>query len=93
MEPIDVEKDSLCSPKCCWWLQDLNLEVSDRIAIVTGKELSEKTINASMSILSRQYPDIGGLQDCTFGHYLNYTLVRTTNMSVQIFHTGKNKLI
>jgi len=41
VEPSDVEKESLCSPKHCWWLQDLNLEVSDRIAIVTGKELSE----------------------------------------------------
>ena len=92
MEPIDVEKDSLYSPKRCWWLQGLNLEVSDRIAIVTGKELSENIINASMSVLSHQYPDIGGLQDCTFGRYLNYTLVRTTNLSVQIFHTGKTKL-
>jgi len=32
----------------------------DRIAIVTRKELSKNTINASMSVLSRHYPDIGG---------------------------------
>ena len=59
-----MRKESLCSPKCCWWLQDLNLKVSDHLALVTGKELSEKIINASMSVLSHQYPNIGGLQDC-----------------------------
>ena len=92
MEAIDVERQSIMNPKRCWWLQDLHLEASHQISIVTGKELPEKIINASMLILSQQYPSIDGLQDCSLGRYLRYTPVRTTSTSVQVFHAGKNSI-
>lgn len=72
--PLDILSD-ICykSPKHNWWVKDLKLEISDRVSITAGRELSEKVINVAMPLLSKQYGHVGGLQDCSLGHYLRFT--------------------
>ena len=84
---LDINNISYKSPKRNWWVKDLKLEISDRVSITAGRELSDKVINAAMLLMSKQYGQVDGLQDCTLGHYLRYTPVNQT-LAIQIFYTG-----
>ena len=45
------------------WISDLQLALSDRNALLTGKDLTEAIMNAAQMLLHHQFPQVKGLQD------------------------------
>ena len=68
-----LNQESLIPPKV--WISDLNLDENDRENVLSPTGwLSDKVINAAQKILSKQFPDIFGLQDVALGHVMNFTI-------------------
>lgn len=61
--PLSVSSGSDKSALLSFWLKDLTLTNQDREALVNGKWLSDKHVNAANKLLQSQYPTINGLQD------------------------------
>ena len=60
--PLSVSSGSDDSPLLSFWLKDLTLTNQDREALVNGKWLSDKHVNAVNKLLQSQYPTINRLQ-------------------------------
>ena len=73
-----------------WWIKDLQLALSDRNALLSGRELTESIINASQMLLHHQFPRVKGLQDTALSHHMSFTPTRRN--AVQIFHVKLSKL-
>ena len=73
-----------------WWIKDLHLALSDRNALLSGKELTDAIINASQKLLHHQFPRVKGLQETTLSQGLSF--VPTRKNAVQIFHVQLCKL-
>ena len=58
---VSSGSDNSCS--LSFWLKDLTLTNQDKEALVNGKWLSDKHVNAANKLLQSQYPTINGLQD------------------------------
>ena len=61
--PLSVSSGSDNSCLLSFWLKDLALTNQDKEALVNGKWLSDKHINAANKLLQSQYPTVNGLQD------------------------------
>ena len=59
------------STACTYWIRELGLYTSDceRIQHMHGW-LIDAVINATQTLLKRQYPDVGGLQNTHLGRIL-----------------------
>ena len=86
---IEIAEDAT-TPETKWWIKDLQLFLSDRNALLTGKDLTEALMNAVQTLLHHQFPRVKGLQDTGLSHYLSFTT--TKRNAVQIFHIDLRKL-
>ena len=68
----------------------MQLFLSDRNALLSGKDLTEALMNAVQTLLHHQFPRVKGLQDTSLSHYLSFTT--TKRNTVQIFHIDLRKL-
>ena len=46
----------------CFWIEDLNLKESDKIAIQSGDCLNDHHMHAAHEMLRKQFPHVDGLQ-------------------------------
>ena len=65
-------------------IKDLHLALSDRNALLSGKELTDAIINASQKLLHHQFPRVKGLQETTLSQGLSF--VPTRKNAIQIFY-------
>ena len=86
---IEINEDSV-SPESKWWIKDLQLALSDRNALLSGKDLTEAIINAVHMLLHHQHPQVKGLQDTGLSRFLSFS--KTKRNAVQIFHVELSKL-
>ena len=49
-----------------WWIKDLQLALSDRNALLSGKDLTEAIMNAVQMMFQNQFPRVKGLRDTGF---------------------------
>ena len=73
-----------------WWIKDLQLALSDRNALLSGKDLTEAIMNAVQMLLHHQFPRVKGLQDTGLSRFLSFST--TKRNAVQIFHVELRKL-
>ena len=78
--PIKDEKN--------WWIKNLQLQESDRILLLNGKDLNDNLINAAHSLLSSQFNEIGGFQNPILAHNLKFHSISNSTLSIQILHAG-----
>ena len=70
-----------------YWIKPLHLYATDYEALQT-KEITGNIVNASQSLLKRQFPFIQGFQDTVLGHRLKFHPIKPGELSVQVLHTG-----
>ena len=86
-DEIVIDEDA-ASPKYVWWIQDLNLQESDRsILLSTSSEINDSIINAAQMLLSQQNRHLEGFQDTALGRRLRFSTVE--QKGVQILHLGE----
>ena len=86
---IEITEDAT-TPETKWWIKDLQLALSDRNALLSGKDLTEALMNAVQMLLHHQFPRVKGLQDTGLSRYLSFTT--TKRNAVQIFYIDLRKL-
>jgi hypothetical protein len=86
---IEISEDAT-TPETKWWIKDLQSALSDRNALLSGKDVTETLMNAVQTLLHHQFPRVKGLQDMGLSHYLSFT--STKRNAVQIFHVDLRKL-
>ena len=57
------------------------------LALKNNRMLSDDIINALQNMLSREYPDVKGLQDPALGQALQFKVINES-LFVQVLHTG-----
>ena len=68
-----------------WWIKDLQLALSDRNALLSGKELTDAIIHTSQTLLHHQFPKVKGLQDTTLSHLLSFAPARRNSVQILKF--------
>ena len=68
----------------------MQLYLSDRNALLSGKDLTEAIINAVQTLLHYQFPCMKGLQDTGLSRFLSFSTIERN--AVQIFHVEMRKL-
>lgn len=80
------------STTCTYWIKELGLYTSDCESIQHMHGwLTDAVINAAQTLLKRQHPDVGGLQNTNLGRNLTFAIERGT--FVQMLHVHGNHWI
>ena len=71
------------------WLETLKLSSTDLIRLDSGDYLTDSLMNATQTLLKKQFPHCRSLQDVTLGAPLKFVpVVQGDGPAVQILHTG-----
>lgn len=79
------------NPEFDWWLKELQLYDTDKEILLNGHELTDALVNASQSILSRQFPQLVGFQSTLLGQRLKDIKFKSFSRgfkSVQVLNSG-----
>lgn len=60
-ETVNVS-DTDSDPTFCWWIEALRLYESDKDLLLSDSELNDSIIDAAHTILSQQFPSMGGFR-------------------------------
>ena len=71
--------------KTSFWVEELNLLSDHHDDILFGNPLNGDIVNASQILLSKQFPEVGGLQSTYYNNPPAYSRAE----GVQIHYTGK----
>jgi hypothetical protein len=79
---------------------ELNVEESEKVALLEGKDLSGSLINAALTVLAMQFGNVGGWQDTALECITETDTTETeskmepmTDQSIQIHHNGDDHWI
>ena len=82
---MGTDDDGTCNISTEFWVKELHLLQNHHNDILLGRALTGDVINASQKLLSKQFPDIGGLQLTYYNDPRSFSCAD----GVQIHHTSQ----